>query len=300
MNEVIKMDRIMAITLDDFKVRAYFADMSQTVETMNQIHDTTPSAAAAAGRTLIATAIMGAMMKNETDSVTTVLKSESEIKQIIAFSNYKAQVRCDIVNPLTSVGFNEKRKIDVKAVVGTNGTLTVIRDLGLDRPYVGMCELVSGEIAEDFTYYFAKSEQIPSSVALGVFVTKDLKVDFAGGYIIQLLPDCEENVIVYLEDKLKDIPSVTKMLMDGFSLEDMANEVFGGLGTYKIIHELVPEYKCNCSRERMEKLLISLGEAELASIVSDGEDIEVVCHYCNTKYNFEIDEVKTLLTKALS
>lgn len=292
------MDRLLSVTMKDFAVRAFIADMSETIDRMSVIHDTTPSASAAAGRVLVATALMGATLKEETDLVNSVLRSEGEIGRIIAVSDSSCRVKCEIANPYTAVAFNDKRKIDVKSVVGL-GTLTVIKDMGLKMPYIGTIELISGEIAEDYAYYFAKSEQIPSVVSLGVFVKTDLRVEAAGGFLVQLMPGCDESAIPYFEKKASELPSMTKMLMGGMALEDIQAALFSELGESHVTSTAYPEYRCNCCREKISKAIVSLGRKELEDILEEGQATEAVCHFCNTKYNFSVDEIRALLKEAL-
>jgi len=292
------MDRLISVAMRDYAVRGYIVDLSQTVERMATIHDTTPSASAAAGRVLSATAMLGAMLKDDTDIVNSILRADGEIKRVTAVSDNHCRVKCEILNPHTSVAFNDKRKIDVRGVV-ESGSLTVIKDLGLKAPYIGTIEIISGEIAEDYSYYFAKSEQVPSVVSLGVFVRTDLHVEAAGGFIIQLMPGCDENVIPYFEQKASELPSITQMLMQGMSLEDIQAAVFNGLGQSDATAEIFPSYYCDCNRDKIKKALISMGKEELESILEDGKETEVVCHFCNSKYLFELDEIRELLAQAL-
>ena len=289
-----KTDRIISYALTDLPVRFLIAVTTQTVETMNQIHETTPTAAAAAGRTLTATVMMGSLMKNDTDVITSIVKGDGPIGRITATADNAGHVKCEILHPYTEVLIKEGGKLDVGKVVG-NGTLTVIRDIGLKQPYVGQIELISGEIAEDFTYYFAKSEQTPSVVSLGVFVGSGFHVTHAGGFLIQLMPGCPEEVTDYLEKRAPLLPSFTQMLQKGYDEDDIAREIFGTVYPFHKTGELPVEYRCDCSREKIEKTLLALGKQELADIVEDGEPIEVVCHFCNKKYNVTIDEITALL-----
>ncbi|MFA0816183.1 MAG: Hsp33 family molecular chaperone HslO [Anaerofustis sp.] len=286
-------DQMIMGTLRDYPVRFYIAVTTEAVQTMNAIHETTPVAAAAAGRVLTAAGLMGAMMKNKEDLLTLTVKGDGEIGRITAVANNAAEVKCEILHSRTGVYFNEKRKLDVARVVG-NGTLSVIRDIGLKQSYVGQVELISGEIAEDVAYYFAKSEQTPSMVALGVFVRKDLRVVAAGGYIIQLMPDCDEEMISFLESKAAALPSVTSMILDGYDAEGIAKMVFGEY-EYELLGQIEPVYHCSCSEERIDKMLLALGEEELTAILEEGEEIEVVCHFCNTKYLVGIPRIRALL-----
>lgn len=287
------MDKIICCTLNDFPVRFYIALTTKTVETMNTIHQTTPTAAAAAGRTLTAALLMGAMLKNQDDILTVTIKGDGEIKRIIATANNNGEAKCEILNPATGIYSTENHKLDVSRIVG-KGTLTVIKDIGLKQPYMGQVELVSGEIAEDFAYYFAKSEQTPSIVSLGVFVRKDYSVIAAGGFIIQLMPDCPEEMIEYLEKKTCGIKPVTSMLLDGFDETDIAREIFADYA-FHVTKKIDASYKCNCSEEKIIKVLLALGKEELEDILAQGEDIELRCHFCNTLYKVTLEKIEQLL-----
>ncbi len=287
-------DEIICGTLKEYPVRFYIATTTETVQTMNRIHDTTPVAAAAAGRILTAAAIMGAMMKNEQDFLTVTVKGDGEIGRVTATANAASEVKCEILNPHTGVYFNEKGKLDVGKIVGS-GTLCVIRDIGLKQPYVGQVELVSGEIAEDIAYYYVKSEQIPSVVALGVFVRKDLTVVASGGYFIQLMPGCDESIITYLEEKAASLPSVTSMMLEGCDAAEIANRIFCDY-EYEVMKTNQVRYVCNCSESKIEKMLMALGREELQSIIDDGETIEVLCHFCNKKYLVTVEQIRELMT----
>jgi molecular chaperone Hsp33 len=266
---------------------------------MHEIHDTSPSAAAASGRALMATALMGAMLKEEKDRISATILARGEIGRIIATSDASSRVKCDIENPHTTFRLNDKGKIDVAGIVD-GGALTVIRSQGDAAPYVGQTPIVSGEIAEDFAHYFAVSEQTPSIVALGVFVDSTINISHAGGYIIQTMPGVADGTLDKLENKASTIGSVTEMLRGGMTCRDIADEWFSQLGEYRVLRSLEPEYRCDCSRERIERSLMSLGSDELNSIVDDGETIECICHFCRNKYYFTVDEVREILREATS
>ena len=285
-------DQIKIYTLKDYPVRVYVGITTNMVQEMNLLHDTTPTAAAAAGRTLTATALMASMLKNEKDVITAIVKGDGEIGTITATANNLGEAKCEITNPYTEVSFNEKRKLDVKKVVG-KGSLTVIKDTGLSTPYVGKVELVSGEIAEDFTYYFATSEQTPSAVSLGVFVDTDLNVSHAGGFILQLMPDCPDDIIDYIDEKLNDFPTFTSLLQLGLEHKGIMKQIFDNY-EYNEIESKDIKYFCDCSEKKIEKVLFALGREELCSIIEENEDIEVVCHFCNKKYNVSIEKLKEL------
>ncbi len=286
-------DRMISCTLKDYPVRFVIATTTQTVQKMNEIHHTTPTAAAAAGRVLTGTALMGSMLKNDEDILTVTVKGSGDIGRITATADRFGQVKCEILNPESGVYTKSNGKLDVQRVVG-QGTLTVIKDIGMRRASVGEVDLISGEIAEDFAYYFAKSEQTPSIVALGVFVRRDLSVAAAGGYIIQLMPDCPEEMIDFLEQKAQSIRSITDMLLDGYDEHMIAREIFDHY-QYEIKNINAVKYVCNCSAYKIQKVLLSLGRNELQDIVNSGKDIEVVCHFCNKKYNVTIAEIEKMI-----
>ena len=283
--------------LSSRRVRVCAAVMSRTVQEMNLIHDTTPSAAAAAGRTLIASALIGSMLKNDTDSVTCSITSDGEINRITAVSDAQAQVKCEVMNPYTSTALNDQHKIDVKSIVG-KGTLTVSKDLGYSRPYTAQTELVSGEIAEDFAHYFLVSEQIPSAVSLGVFVNTDLEVTHARGFIVQLMPGYDEETADCLEDKVRSMPPVTQLLRDGGDAYAVIKELFRDFDDYEITKTLSPSYRCSCSRHKAEQIILSLGEDEIISIIEDEiDDVEMKCHFCTNTYRFSKDHLRNLLNE---
>ncbi|MBE6038798.1 MAG: Hsp33 family molecular chaperone HslO [Anaerofustis stercorihominis] len=291
------MDKIVSFSLTDYPVRLYIAFSTDTVGKMHKLHGTTPNAAAMAGRTITATALMGSMLKNDTDVLTVTINCSGEIQRVVATAGNSGKVKCDILNPQTNVYHKAPGKLDVAAVVG-EGTLTVVKDLGMKNPYVGQVDLVSGEIAQDFTYYFAVSEQTPSAVSLGVYVGKDLNIISAGGFILQLMPGCEEEVIDILEGNIAKVPTISEMLTSGYDEYKIADTVFGDL-KYHMLSEMPLEYYCDCNEEKIEKMLIALGKDELNDIISEGKDTEIVCHFCNTKYTVTTDRMKEILEAAL-
>ncbi len=291
------MDRIVSFSLTDYPVRLYIAFSTDTVGQMNRLHGTTPTAAAMAGRTITATALMGSMLKNDTDVLTVTINCTGEIQRVVATANNSGKVKCDILNPKTEVLSKYPGKLDVAGIVG-EGTLTVVKDLGMKSPYVGQVDLVSGEIAQDFTYYFATSEQTPSAVSLGVFVGRDLDIISAGGFILQLMPNCPEEAIAVLEENIAKIPTISEMLTAGYDEYKIAESLFGELRYHKLT-EIPLEYYCDCNAEKIHKLIIALGKDEIEDIINEGEDIELVCHFCNKKYTVSVEEMKTLLEEAL-
>lgn len=275
------------------QVRAFAAYTKNTVETARQAHNTSPVVTAGLGRLLTAGAMMGSMMKGDRDVLTIKAEGSGPVGHYLVTADSKGNVKGYAANPNVILPANAAGKLDVGGSLGV-GLLTVIKDLGLKEPYTGTCELVSGEIAEDLTYYFASSEQTPSSVGLGVLMTKDNTVNVAGGFIIQLMPDATEETISIVEEKISTIKSVTSMLENGLAPEGIINLILGGLAP-DILDKIPVRFYCNCSKERVSKALIAIGRKELDNIIADNEPIEVKCHFCNKAYNFTVDELKKLV-----
>lgn len=264
---------------------------------MERFHKTSATASAALGRLLTAAALMGCMLKSEEDSVTLKVNGGGSIGTVIAISDCDGNVRgtCDF--PLADLPLNKTNgKLNVGALVGAEGNLTVIKDLSLKEPYIGQTPLVSGEIAEDVTSYFAVSEQIPTVCALGVLVNPDLSIRAAGGYILQLLPGASEEEISLLEENVKEMKSVSSLIDEGRTPTDIAFSVLEGFEP-EVLDESVARYKCNCSREKMTKALISIGRVELEQLASEQDETEIVCGYCNSKYLFTSKELLELTNK---
>lgn len=289
-------DYIIRATAADNQIRAFAATTREMVEEARNRHNTSPVATAALGRLMTAGAMMGSMMKGDKDMLTLQIRGQGALGGITVTADSKSRVKGYVNEPMVILPANEAGKLDVRGAIGP-GTLTVIKDIGMKEPYTGQIDLVSGEIAEDITYYYAVSEQVPSSVALGVLMSKDNTVKQAGGFIIQLMPDTADSVIDRLEEKLSAIKPVTSMLEEGMSPEDILNEVLGEFGV-TIMDKVATEFYCNCSKERVEQALISVGKEELDSMIKDGKPIELNCHFCNTNYVFEIDEIKKLYSKS--
>lgn len=275
------------------QVRAFAAYTKNTVETARQAHNTSPVVTAGLGRLLTAGAMMGSMMKGDKDVLTIKAEGSGPVGHYLVTADSKGNVKGYAANPNVILPANAAGKLDVGGSLGV-GLLTVIKDLGLKEPYTGTCELVSGEIAEDLTYYFASSEQTPSSVGLGVLMTKDNTVNVAGGFIIQLMPDATEETISIIEEKISTIKSVTSMLENGLDPEGIINLILGGLDP-EILDKMPVRFYCNCSKERVSKALIAIGRKELDNIIEENEPIEVKCHFCNKAYNFTVDELKKLV-----
>lgn len=290
-------DYLLKATAGNGSVRIFVATSKNIVAEAAKIHNTTPVATAALGRLLTASSIMGSMLKNEEDIMTLTIRGDGPIKGVVATSDFTANVKGYVFEPFIDIPLKENGKFDVSGAIG-EGTLNVIKDTGLKEPYVGQVKLVSGEIAEDLTYYFAKSEQLPTVVSLGVLIDTDLSVKQAGGFIIQLLPFAEEGIICAIEEKLENLPSITTLLEQGNTPEDILEILLGEFDVK--INEVIPiSYYCNCSRKRVEKALISVGEMELLKIIEEDKKATLHCHFCGKDYNFGEDELRILLESAL-
>lgn len=289
-------DYIIRATAGDHQIRAFAATTRDLVEYARQAHNTSPVATAALGRLLTAGGMMGIMMKGEEDLLTIKIQGSGPIEGLTVTADSKGNVKGYAYNPGVMLPPNEFGKLDVGGAVG-EGVLSVIQDIGLKEPYVGQTILVGGEIAEDLTYYYANSEQTPSSVALGVLMNKDNTVKQAGGFIIQLLPGASEEMIDLLEKRLGEIHSVTSLLEEGKTPEMILTHILGGLGL-EIMEQTPIKFTCNCDKTRVEKALISIGRTELEDMIEEGKSIEVNCHFCNKNYEFTVEDLKDLYEKA--
>ena len=290
------MDKLVRCISTDGTLVMMAADTTDMVERAQQIHKTSAVTSAALGRLLTASSLMGSMLKGENDSITLRINGGGPAGTVMAVSDSNGNARGYVQNPVVEIPLNSKGKLDVAGAVGTDGSLTVIKDLNLKEPYVGQVVLVSGEIAEDITSYYAVSEQIPSVCALGVLVNPDLSIKAAGGFIIQLLPTALDDTIDAVERCIKDIPSVTAMLSDGLTPEDICKKVLSEF-ELDVLDTSNPVYRCNCSRKRVEAALISTGVESLEEL-SGEEKTEVCCQFCDKKYDFTGDEIKNLLESA--
>lgn len=286
-------DYIVRAMAANQQIRAFAATTKNLVEHARSIHGTSPVATAALGRLLTAGAMMGASLKGEKDLLTLQIKGDGPLNGLTVTTDSSSNVKGYVNNPTFVNPPNFMGKFDVGGAIGY-GTLRVIRDMGLKEPYVGETDLITGEIAEDLTYYFAKSEQIPTAVGLGVLMNKENTVRQAGGFIIQLMPFAEDSVIDELEKRINEINSVTSMLEDGLSPEGILEKILEPFGV-EFTDTVPTAYKCNCSRERVTKALISVGRKELESMIDEGKDVELNCHFCNTNYTFSIDNIKKLI-----
>ena len=289
-------DYIVRATAANNQIRAFAATTKDIVETARQAHNTSPVATAALGRLLTAGAMMGTMMKNEKDILTIQIKCDGPIKGLTVTADSHANVKGYVENPNVMLPPSKAGKLDVASALDL-GVLSVIKDMGLKEPYVGQTILATSEIAEDLTYYYANSEQVPSSVGLGVLMEKDNTVKRAGGFIIQLMPFAEDKVIDKLEENLKNVTSVTSMLDKGMTPEQILGVLLDGLDM-EILDTLPTKFYCNCSKERVEKAVVSIGKKDIQELIDEGEDIEVKCHFCNSAYKYTVDELKEIIKRS--
>ncbi len=292
------MNRLVRCISDDGTLIIMAADTTDMVEAAQEIHSPSAVVSAALGRLLTAASLMGSMLKGDDDSITLRLNGGGPAGSVIAVSDSSGNTRGYVSNPIVEIPLNIKGKLDVAGAVGKDGSLTVMKDLGLKEPYVGQIPIVSGEIAEDITSYYAVSEQTPSVCALGVLVNPDLTIKAAGGFIIQLLPTAFDDTIDAVERCIQDIPPVTKMISDGMTPEEICKSVLKEFNL-EVLDSSAPEYKCNCSKERVKKALISTGKEALEEMSQD-ENTEVTCHFCNKAYNFSSSEIKNLIKDAVN
>ena len=289
-------DYIVRATAANSQIRAFAITSRNIVETARERHNTSPVATAALGRLLTAGAMMGSMMKGEKDVLTLQIKCSGPIGGLTVTADAHANVKGFADHPEVLLPPNAKGKLDVGGALDL-GVLNVIKDLGLKEPYVGQTELKTGEIADDLTYYFATSEQVPSSVGLGVLMEKDNTVKQAGGFIIQLLPFAEEAVIDKLEQKLSTMDSVTSYLDRGLTPEQLLEELLGEFGL-EILDVMDTQFVCSCSKDRVEKAVASVGRKDLNEMIQDGKPIEVKCHFCNTAYEFTVEDLKRIMKRS--
>lgn len=286
-------DYIIRGTAADNQIRFFAATTRQLVEHARQIHETSPVVTAALGRLLTAGAMMGSMCKNDTDILTLQIKGDGPIGGLTVTADAKGNVKGYPYENVVILPASKQGKLDVGRAVG-KGVLSVIKDIGLKEPYVGQTNLVSGEIAEDLTYYFATSEQVPTAVALGVLMNHDNTVRQAGGFIMQLMPYASEETIEALEKAIEKFTSMTNELENRGSVENVMEFLFEGMG-YEIYDTIPTKFDCNCSRERVEKAVISIGKKEIAQMIEEGKPIEVNCHFCNEKYTFSVEDLQSML-----
>ncbi|MDO4678398.1 MAG: Hsp33 family molecular chaperone HslO [Blautia sp.] len=286
-------DYIIRATAANSQIRAFAAVTTETVETARKAHNTSPVATAALGRLLTGGAMMGVMMKGEKDILTLQIHAGGPLQGITVTADSQGRVKGYVGNPNVCIPANSKGKLDVAGAVGV-GFMNVIKDMGLKEPYLGQVALQTSEIAEDLTYYFATSEQVPSAVGLGVLMNRDNTVRQAGGFIVQLMPFADEAVISKLEENVGKINSVTNLLEEGHNAESLLEAVLDGFDIE--INDRIPtEFYCNCSKERVEKALVSIGRKDLNELIQEGKEVEMNCHFCNTNYTFSVEELKEIL-----
>ena len=287
-------DKLIRATAKDGMVRIIAAITTNLVNEGTRMHECTPVASAGFGRMLTAGTLMGTTLKSEKEVITLKIDGNGEAKGITVTAHNDASVKGFIGNPYIDRPLNEKGKLDVGGAIGKDGILYVIKDLGLKDPYVGQVPIQTGEIGDDFAFYFTVSEQTPSAVSLGVLVDKDLSIKAAGGFIVQMMPGADELLADVITYRLEEIPPITTLISEGKTIEEILEYIFDGMDL-KVLDSLKPEYKCDCSRERVEKALISVGTETLQEIYDDGKTEEIVCNFCNKKYEFTNEEVGQLL-----
>lgn len=288
------MDKIQKFLAYNGKVNITCISTTELVEEARKIHDLSPVATAALGRTLTMGALMSSTLKGDNDTITLQIKGNGPIGNIIVTSDFNLRIRGYVTNPQVDIPLREDGKINVGEAVGKDGFLYVIKDIGLKEPYIGMSKLVSGEIAEDFTNYYYISEQKNTSVALGVLVDKD-GVKKSGGFIVSTMPDITEDELFILENRLKEAKPISQMLDEDMTLYDIVKDITGDINLKELEEEKYPKYECNCSKERMQKALVSIGREELTKIIEEDKKAELVCHFCDKKYEFLEEDLKAIL-----
>ena len=289
-------DYMIRATAADGQIRAFAATTRDMVENAKNAHNTSPVATAALGRLMTAAAMMGADLKGEKDLLTLRIEGSGPLGGLLVTANGHGDVKGYAFNPDVMLPPNAQGKLDVGGSLDL-GVLSGIKGIGLKEPYVGQTQLVTGEIAEDLTYYFATSEQVPSSVALGVLMNKDNTVRQAGGFIIQLLPGASDEIIDKLEAKLSGISSITALLNAGKTPEEILTDILGEFGL-EILSKMPVQFRCDCDRSRVEKAIISIGKKEIQDMINEGREIEVNCQFCNKHYKFSVDELEDMLKRA--
>ncbi len=290
-------DYIVRATAAEGNIRAFAATTTNLVEAARKTHDLYPVASAALGRTMTAAVMMAIDMKGKDNTLSIVLKGGGPIGNIVVVTKSNGRTKGYVDNPHIDLPLNSLGKLDVASAVGNNGKLTVIKDLGLKEPYAGQVDIVSGEIGEDIAYYMAFSEQKPSAVAVGVLVNPDGSVKAAGGFIIQPLPGASDDLIEKIEKRISEIPPISTMVDQGKNPEEILGEVLGDMDL-KINDYVYPIFACDCNKKRLESILLTIGKEELEAILEEDGKAELVCHYCNTVYNFDEDDIKKLIENA--
>ena len=289
---------VRGASIDD-SVRFFSCITTEMTEEARKIHNCSPVSTAAMGRMLTAGSMMGIMLKSDDETITLQINGKGPAGSIVVISDNTGITRGYITNPDVELMHRENGKLDVGRAVGVDGVLTVIKDMGMKEPYVGQIPIATGEIGDDISSYFAVSEQIPTAVGLGVLIGIDGSVAASGGFIIQLMPEADPDTIAKLEERLGKISSVTEMISSGLDAEGMIKNILGDI-EHKILEKKQVGYKCNCSRERMERALISIGRNDLEELIQEQGCAEIVCHFCNKKYFFEKNELIEMFEKASS
>lgn len=290
------MGKLHRVISADGSAFAAVLDAKDIVSEIEKIHESSAVITAALGRLSIAASLMGFMLKGENDSITLRIDADGPSGQLLAVADSMGNVKSCVTNPIVEIPLNNQGKLDVSGAVGKNGTLSVVKDLGMKEPYVGVIPLVSGEIAEDIANYYASSEQIPTVCSLGVLINTDLSVKSAGGFLIQLLPFADEKCIDIIEKNVAQLPPISAMFADGVTPEEIAARLLDGLEPNELDTNNV-SYKCDCSRERTERILLSIGASELKQIASEGKNTSVCCHFCGKDYVFTPEEIISLAEK---
>lgn len=291
------MGKLVRMISKDGSAVACAVNSTDIAARIERTHKTSAVVTAAVGRLATAACIMGYSLKGDEDTLTLRINGAGETGSIIAVANSKGNVKAYVQNPIVEIPLNQYGKLDVKGAVGSNGFLSVVKDMGLKEPYVGQVPIVSGEIAEDITSYYAISEQTPTVCGLGVLVNPDLTVKAAGGYLVSLLPFAPDEVISQIEENIKNIESVSTMINNGLTPQKICELLLNGLEP-DLLEEAEVLYKCDCSRSRIEKALISVGKDELKAMQEEEDGCEVCCHFCNKKYKFTGDELELLCAEA--
>ncbi|HDK7158300.1 TPA: Hsp33 family molecular chaperone HslO [Clostridium botulinum] len=287
-------DRLVKAIAKDGQVRIIGAITTELVNEGVKLHNCAPTAAAALGRMLTAGSLMGTTLKSEKDTLTLQIHGGGIAKGVVVTSYADGHVKGYIGNPTADIEPNSKGKLDVSGIIGKNGNLLVIRDMGLKEPYIGQVPIYTGEIGEDLAYYYTVSEQTPSAVGLGVLVDKDLSIKSSGGFIIQMMPGADEMLADLISYRLEEIPSITEMISKGMTIEEILEYIFEDMDL-NILESIVPEYRCDCSREKVERALASIGQKDLKEIYDEGKEEELKCHFCNKAYVFSHDEIEGIL-----
>lgn len=290
------MGKIVRYITKDGSAFIIAADSTDAVYKMERIHKPSAAVTAGMGRLMTAASLMGVMLKDKDDSVTLRFNGNGPAGCVIAVSDWQGNCRISVENPIVELPLNSKGKLDVSGALGNSGYLYVVKDIGLKEPFIGTTQIVSGEVAEDITNYFAVSEQTPSVCSLGVLINPDLTVNCAGGFLIQLLPGCPENIIDVLEKNISVLPPVTQMLSGKMTVDEMAVKAMGGLELDKL-DETEFTYKCNCSRQKAQAAMLAAGKKELEDMLEDGKPAVVECHFCDKRYEFDLEDIKRLIKK---